>query len=92
MPHPIEVPHPSETKVTSETVIKAHTPHTTDEASHIDDVEVTPHVKTHVTVVALKDPFVYTGGGFPGWPIDTSILTGYADHVAFRLWQGEICL
>jgi len=28
--------------------------------------------------------------GFPGGPSDCSVLVSYADHVAFRLWTGEV--
>ena len=29
-------------------------------------------------------------GGFPGDPSDRSILVSYPDHIAFRLWTGEV--
>lgn len=57
-----------------------------------DDVEVTPPIETHVITPASTGPSVHTGGVFPGGPIDTSVLIRYADHVAFRLWQGEVCI
>jgi len=28
--------------------------------------------------------------GFPGSPSDPSVLVSYADHVAYRLWAGEV--
>jgi len=28
--------------------------------------------------------------GFPGGPSDPSVLVSYADHVAYRLWVGEV--
>ena len=30
------------------------------------------------------------GDGFPGGPSDMSVLTAYADHVAPRIWAGEV--
>jgi len=29
-------------------------------------------------------------GGFPGGPSDRSVLVSYPDHIAFRLWTGEV--
>jgi len=28
--------------------------------------------------------------GFPGGPSDPSVLVSYVDHVAYRLWAGEV--
>lgn len=28
--------------------------------------------------------------GFPGGPQDTSLLISFADHIATKLWQGEV--
>lgn len=86
VPHPKEVPHTFETSVTLETVIEAHTLHTADDVPHADDVEVTPPVERHtndVIAIASTDPFCTHCDGFPGGPIDTSILIGYA---TFRFW------
>jgi len=30
------------------------------------------------------------GGGFPGGPYDTSLLTQYQDHVARMIWDGQV--
>ena len=30
--------------------------------------------------------------GFPGRPHDTSVLTSFADHVAYSIWSGEVIL
>ena len=30
------------------------------------------------------------GKGFPGGPHDTSLLTSFADHVAYSIWRGEV--
>ena len=30
------------------------------------------------------------GGGFPGGPYDTSLLTRYQDHVARMIWDGQV--
>ena len=35
---------------------------------------------------------VCTDGGFPGGPSDRSVLTGYTDHVAYRIWQGDVSI
>ena len=29
-------------------------------------------------------------GGFPGGPSDRSVLVSYPNHIAFRLWTGEV--
>ncbi|XP_058769030.1 protein MAIN-LIKE 1-like [Vicia villosa] len=44
---------------------------------------------TDTTPGASTEPSVYTDGAFPGGPFDKSVLTGYADHVAYRIWHGE---
>ena len=46
---------------------------------------------TDTTIVASTEPSVCTDGGFPGGPSGSSILTGFAHHVAYRIWQGEVC-
>ncbi|CAL5209690.1 unnamed protein product [Lathyrus oleraceus] len=96
-----EVSHPTETKVphTSEMAEMSHP----SEAEATTTTEVTskinvtalretnvfaPHENTH----ASTDLFVHMNEGFSGGPNDYSVLTGYADHGAFRLWQGEDCL
>lgn len=35
------------------------------------------------------EPSMHIDGGFPG-PINRSVLTEYTDHVALRVWQGEV--
>lgn len=35
-------------------------------------------------------PSMHTDGAFQGGPIDRSLLTEYADHVAYRLWQEDV--
>ncbi|XP_058786423.1 uncharacterized protein LOC131661034 [Vicia villosa] len=44
---------------------------------------------TGTTTGASMEPSVHTDGAFPGGPSDRSVLTGYADHVTYRIWQGE---
>ncbi|XP_058783755.1 uncharacterized protein LOC131658484 [Vicia villosa] len=44
---------------------------------------------TDTTTGASTEPSVHTDGAFPGGPSERYILTGYADHVAYRIWQGE---
>ncbi|XP_058784083.1 uncharacterized protein LOC131658851 [Vicia villosa] len=41
------------------------------------------------TTGASTEPLVHTDGAYYGGPSDRSVLTGYADHVAYRIWQGE---
>ncbi|CAI8601231.1 unnamed protein product [Vicia faba] len=53
------------------------------------DVEATAIGDTKVTTPALTKPSVHTDSEFIGEPINQSMLTEYADHVAYRLWQGE---
>lgn len=49
------------------------------------ETDVTTSHKTDVTTSTSTDPSVHTDGGFPGGSNDCSVLTGYADHVAFIL-------
>lgn len=44
---------------------------------------------TYVMTRASTKPSVYSDGAFPEEHIDRSVLTGYDDHVAFRIWQGR---
>ncbi|XP_050914695.1 uncharacterized protein LOC127129583 [Lathyrus oleraceus] len=44
---------------------------------------------TEVTVPSMESS-LHTNGTFSGRPIDWSIFTEYVDHVAYRLWQGEV--
>ncbi|XP_058768071.1 uncharacterized protein LOC131641778 [Vicia villosa] len=44
---------------------------------------------TDTTTSASTEPSVHTNGAFPGGPSNKSVLTEYADHVAYRIWQGE---
>ncbi|XP_058776258.1 uncharacterized protein LOC131650568 [Vicia villosa] len=44
---------------------------------------------TDTTTVASMEPLVHTDGAFPGGPSNMSVLKRYADHVAYRIWQGE---
>lgn len=58
------------------------------------DVDVVDSVSSTTADTEVKAPstehFVNIGGGFPGGPIDQSMLTEYVDHVALRLWQGDV--
>lgn len=47
-------------------------------------------VDKEVTTSALTALSLHTDGEFPGGPIDQSVLTEYLDHVAYRLWQGDV--
>lgn len=44
---------------------------------------------TEVTSTSI-DPFMHTDGGFPEGPVEWSMLTDYVDHVALRIWKGEV--
>ncbi len=37
-----------------------------------------------------NDDQVDQGEGFPGGPFDVSLLVNFADHVAVKLWEGEV--
>ncbi|CAI8618660.1 unnamed protein product [Vicia faba] len=54
VPHPPDVHHTSKTEVTLEKIIEVHILYTADEVSHIDDVEVTPHVERHTDNVVNR--------------------------------------
>ncbi|XP_058755208.1 protein MAIN-LIKE 2-like [Vicia villosa] len=44
---------------------------------------------TDTITYASTEPSVHTDEAFPGGPSDRSVLTGYDDHVAPRIWQSE---
>ncbi|XP_058776044.1 uncharacterized protein LOC131650347 [Vicia villosa] len=44
---------------------------------------------TDIITGASTEPSVHTDGAFPGGLSDMSVLTRYADHVAYRIWQDE---
>ncbi|XP_058754089.1 protein MAIN-LIKE 1-like [Vicia villosa] len=44
---------------------------------------------TDTTTGASTEPSVHTDGALPRGPSDRSVLMGYTDHVAYRIWQGE---
>ena len=54
--------------------------------SYVVVVDSLPSVTadTEVTTPSIESS-VYTDGGFPGGPIDRSVLIVYVDHVALRL-------
>ncbi|XP_058784737.1 protein MAIN-LIKE 1-like [Vicia villosa] len=45
--------------------------------------------ETDTTTSASTEPSVHTDGSFPGGPSDRFVLTGYADHVAYKIWEDE---
>jgi len=49
-------------------------------------------VENEVPDVPREDEQVINndGGGFPGGPYDTSLLTQYQDHVARMIWDGQV--
>lgn len=92
MPHPSEVEASTTVEVTLQTTIEAPTPQRVTEVPAIDDMKVTPPVETKVTTSDSTESSVHIYVGFLGGPNDCSMLTGYVDHVAFRLWPGEVCI
>lgn len=54
---------------------------------HVDD---DTHIDTDATTHASIEAFVYSSRAFQGGPIDRSMLMEYADHLACKLWQGEV--
>lgn len=65
------------TKVTSSNPVAEEEPHQEVEEAQLDDVHN----------IEVDDSGV---DGYPGGPIDTSVLKTYGDHVAGRLWNGEV--
>lgn len=55
-------------------------------------IKVTTYVDVEVTAPTLRELFVQTNEGFLGRPNDCSVLTGYANYVAFKLWYGHVCI
>ena len=53
--------------------------HVADEVHEQPQESVTSHVDADIE-------------GFSGGPHDTSMLTSYADHVAARVWVGEVVI
>ena len=47
-------------------------------------------VENEVPDVPREDEQDNDGGGFPGGPYDTSLLTQYQDHVARMIWDGQV--
>lgn len=84
----LEVPHPSGTEAPTHTYV---TPKMNIEALYMDDIKVTSLIKTKFTALASIKSFVHTDEGFPRGPNVCYWLTGYADHVEFILWKGEVC-
>lgn len=56
----------------------------------VDDLVSSVIVDTEVTAPSTYPSFMLTDGGFPGGPVNRSVLIEYADHVALRLWQREV--
>jgi len=40
---------------------------------------------------ALVEEAVIDVEGFPGRPHDTSVLRYFKNHIALRVWNGEVC-
>lgn len=57
----------------------------------VDVIDPIPSVivDTKVTTPSTE-PFVHTEGGFLGGPVDRSVLTEYANHMALRLRKREV--
>lgn len=80
-PADTEMPHLADTETTALA---------DSEALATDDMEVTPPGDTKVIVPNSTESSIHTDRGFPGGPTDPFVLTGYVDHVTFRLWKRKV--
>ena len=51
--------------------------------------DVSP-IDTNTMTRVSTEPSIYTYEAFPGGLSNRSVLTGFADHVAYRIWHGEV--
>lgn len=54
------------------------------------DTRVTPLADMELITLALKESSVHTNQGFLRGAIDCFVLIKFANHVALRLWKGEV--
>ena len=61
-------------------------------ADEVSAINLVPSATTdiEVTTPASTEPSVHTDEDFSEGPSDRSMLTEYADHVAYQLWQGNV--
>lgn len=63
----------------------------TKDVPHVDeDISTTDVDAANVAADGAKGSPAEHGKGFPGGPRDTSLLTSFADHVAYSIWRGEV--
>lgn len=84
-----EVTHHSEMEALTTTEV---TPQTFTEVPTTSDVEVTPLVEIEVITPASIELSIHIDKGFFGELDDYFVLTKYVNHVAFRLWQRDVCI
>ena len=66
-------------------------PNVTEDVPHVDEDILTADVDAaDVAADGAKGSPTDHGEGFPGGPRDTSVLTSFADHVAYSIWSGEV--
>lgn len=91
-----EVTHHTETKVTRHTKAEVPTsmmevtPRADTEVTTLDDMEVTPSTNMNMIAPDGTELFMHTDRGFLGGPGDHTVLTRFVDHVALRIWKGEV--
>ena len=63
----------------------------TEDIPHVDkDIPTADVDAVDVAVDGAGGSPTEHGEGFPGRPHDTSLLTSFADHVAYSIWRGEV--
>lgn len=77
----IEVTPQDDTRATTSVDTKATT---------TGDLEVTPLTYTKVTTPASTELSIHTNKGFLGGSRSRFMLARYVNHVALRLWKGEL--
>lgn len=58
--------------------------------AYTNHMEVTPLADTKATALASTKPHVYTDGGFLEWPANYFGITGFSNHVAFKLLHRDV--
>ena len=66
-------------------------PDVTEDVPHVDEDILTADVDdADVAADGAEGSAAEHGKGFPGGPHDTSLLTSFADHVAYSIWCGKV--
>ncbi|XP_068492230.1 uncharacterized protein [Phaseolus vulgaris] len=65
------------------TSIRRRRRHANEDEEHVELEEVEPQME-----VEDEGAPEVEGEGYPGGPLDETLLTGYKDHVAMQLWNG----